>query len=85
MESVITELNQKIGLRKDHYCNFIDDCVNVISPNKVVYRYASNIDWLLNKVFNFLMIPLSYRVYATLLFVFIIDDAESELAVLDLI
>ena len=26
-----------------------------------------------------------YRVYATLTFVFIIDDAESELAVLDLI
>ena len=38
IEAVISELNLKIGLRKDHYCNFIDDCVSVISPNKVVYR-----------------------------------------------
>lgn len=25
-EEVLAELNLKIGLRKDNYCNFIDDC-----------------------------------------------------------
>ena len=49
-------------IRKEHYCNFIDDCECVVKGNKVVYR-----------------------IYATLYFIFIIDDAESELAVLDLV
>jgi AP-3 complex subunit sigma len=45
----------------------------VLPPNKVIYRYAS------------ISQNIWYRVYATLVFVFIIDEAESELAVLDLI
>ncbi len=48
--------------RKDHYCNFIDDCSSLLPEHKLIYR-----------------------LYATLLFVFVIDEAESELAVLDLI
>lgn len=71
---MIAELNTKIGVRKDNYCNFIDDCVSVIPPNKVVYRYYPSSKYNVN-----------LRVYATLTFVFVIDDAESELAVLDLI
>jgi AP-3 complex subunit sigma len=45
----------------------------VITPNKVVYRYYHSHLWT------------GSRVYATLTFVFVIDEAESELAVLDLI
>eukprot|EP00347_Sterkiella_histriomuscorum_P010788 403374916 len=51
-----------ISVRRDNYCSFIDDCSQVLPPNKVIYR-----------------------VYATLTFIFVIDEAESELAVLDLI
>jgi AP-3 complex subunit sigma len=59
---VIAELSQKVTLRKDTFCNFIDDCTSVLPPHKVIYR-----------------------IYATLVFLFIIDESESELAVLDLI
>ena len=38
-EEVVQELTAKVAARKDHYCNFIDDCQSVIKPHKVVYRY----------------------------------------------
>jgi hypothetical protein len=40
-EEVVQELTAKVAARKDHYCNFIDDCQSVIKPHKVVYRYNS--------------------------------------------
>ena len=39
-EEVVQELTVKVAARKDHYCNFIDDCQSVIKPHKVVYRYV---------------------------------------------
>ena len=39
-EALIQELTVKIASRKDHYCNFIDDCTSVLRPNKVIYRYT---------------------------------------------
>lgn len=58
----MSEVTQKVAQRKDHYCNFIDDCTSILPPHKLIYR-----------------------LYATLIFLFIIDESESELAVLDLI
>ena len=60
-----------MAARKEDYCNFIDDCVSVLPHQKVIYRYSLGLS--------------GSRVYATLVFIFVIDEAESELAVLDLI
>jgi len=71
----------KISARKESYCNFIDDCTSVLKPNKVIYRYTTPCSVRLEKE----CLTHVYRLYATLMFVFVIDEAESELAVLDLI
>jgi len=37
-EALVKELFAAIQLRKEAYCNFIDDLQSVVAPAKVVYR-----------------------------------------------